>query len=119
MTTAVHTEAPKPTPPTQKATVISSRVAPNQPLTSFDRCDCSAVEGDKNGHPRRGTCGAQALVRVTLITGGQLLFCGHHYTQWGPKLTDVSQIRNEREQDEVAPVTATTTAQRTPLVSAK
>jgi len=34
-------------------------------LTANDRCD---------------GCGAQAYVRVRLATGGELLFCGHH---WG------------------------------------
>ena len=34
-------------------------------LTADDRCD---------------GCGAQAYVRVRLATGGELLFCGHH---WG------------------------------------
>lgn len=37
------------------------------PLTGKDRCD-------------KGSCGAQAYVRVTLPDGkGELLFCGHHY----------------------------------------
>jgi hypothetical protein len=33
------------------------------PLTRSDRCD---------------RCGAAAQTRVTLPTGGELLFCGHH-----------------------------------------
>ena len=33
-------------------------------LTAIDRCD---------------RCGAQAYVRVALPTGGELLFCGHHF----------------------------------------
>jgi hypothetical protein len=33
------------------------------PLTVADRCD---------------RCGARALVRAVLPTGGKLLFCGHH-----------------------------------------
>lgn len=32
-------------------------------LSPTDRCD---------------SCGAQAYIRATLPTGGQLLFCGHH-----------------------------------------
>ncbi len=32
-------------------------------LTALDRCD---------------SCGAQAYIRATLTSGGQLLFCGHH-----------------------------------------
>jgi hypothetical protein len=37
---------------------------PRQPLTLQDRCD---------------SCGAQAFVAVTMATGSDLLFCGHHY----------------------------------------
>ncbi|MEI8080293.1 MAG: hypothetical protein WCI74_00405 [Actinomycetes bacterium] len=36
------------------------------PLTAADRCD---------------RCGATAYVRVLLISGGELLFCGHHARQ--------------------------------------
>jgi hypothetical protein len=32
-------------------------------LTRFDRCD---------------RCGAAAQLRVVLVSGGELLFCGHH-----------------------------------------
>ncbi len=39
-------------------------------LTSADRCD---------------RCGAQAFVRVVL-PHGDLLFCGHHYTEHADKL---------------------------------
>ena len=42
---------------------MTSTLAPS--LTPADRCD---------------GCGAQAYVRVTLVTGGELLFCGH---PWG------------------------------------
>jgi hypothetical protein len=40
-------------------------------LTASDRCD---------------RCGAQAFVRVTLPTGGTLIFCGHHARQHEEKL---------------------------------
>lgn len=40
-------------------------------LTSADRCD---------------RCGAQAYVRVTLVTLSQLLFCGHHARTVKPTL---------------------------------
>ncbi len=33
------------------------------PLTAADRCD---------------RCGAQALVRATMVSGAELLFCAHH-----------------------------------------
>ena len=44
---------------------MSSTLTAEPALTPADRCD---------------GCGAQAYVRVTLVGGGQLLFCGHH---WG------------------------------------
>jgi len=40
------------------------------PITAFDRCD---------------KCGAQAMVRATLISG-PLYFCGHHARQAGTPL---------------------------------
>lgn len=40
-------------------------------LDIVDRCD---------------RCGAQAYVRATLTSGGQLLFCGHHGRQHEDKL---------------------------------
>jgi hypothetical protein len=39
-------------------------------LTALDRCDM---------------CGAQAYVRVTLVSG-ELLFCAHHGAEYKPKL---------------------------------
>jgi hypothetical protein len=44
-------------------------------LTAADRCD---------------RCGAQAYVRVTLNSGGQLLFCGHHGKAHSAKLSQVA-----------------------------
>ena len=41
------------------------------PLRAIDRCD---------------RCGAQAYVRVTLPTGGTLIFCGHHAKKHEEKL---------------------------------
>ncbi len=46
-----------------------------EPLTAADRCD---------------RCGAQAYVRVTLTSGGELLFCGHHSKAHSAKLTQVA-----------------------------
>ncbi len=43
-----------------------TKLDPLRPLTAHDRCD---------------RCGAQAYVRATLLSGGELLFCGHHYAQ--------------------------------------
>lgn len=44
-------------------------------LTTADQCD---------------RCGAQAYVRVTLPSGGQLLFCAHHGRAYGDKLKQVA-----------------------------
>lgn len=41
---------------------MSALIAP-APLNAADRCD---------------RCGARAYVRVTLVGGGELLFCAHH-----------------------------------------
>ena len=45
------------------------------PLTAVDRCD---------------RCGAQAYVRATLLSGGELLFCGHHAKEYAEKLKSVA-----------------------------
>ncbi len=53
------------------------------PLTASDRCD---------------RCGAQAYVRVTLTSGGELLFCGHHARKHLPALESLaSHIQDETE----------------------
>jgi hypothetical protein len=49
---------------------VTTTLAPNA-LTALDRCD---------------RCGAQAYVRVTLATGGDLLFCAHHFRAHEGKL---------------------------------
>ena len=113
---AKRTEVPTIASPKKPSAVVCARVDPNEPLTLFDRCDCSAVSGDENGRARRGFCGARALVRVTLVTGGQILFCGHHYTRHGPNITRVAVVHNEREQDEAASSTSATHSGRAPLV---
>ncbi len=90
-----------------KSTLTESRVtsflrdSPTQPLTCHDRCDCSALEGDRSGQGHLGSCGAQAHVRVTLRTGAQILFCGHHYAQHGPKIMQASVVYDEREEAEI------------------
>ena len=51
---------------------MSTALAPNSTaLTASDRCD---------------RCGAQAYVRATLLTGGELLFCVHHAKEHRPAL---------------------------------
>ncbi|MBI5028151.1 MAG: hypothetical protein LCH87_00940 [Actinobacteria bacterium] len=54
-----------------------------EPLTAADRCD---------------RCGAQAYLRVTLTSGGQLLFCGHHGKAHSAKLQQVAlKIHDETD----------------------
>jgi hypothetical protein len=44
-------------------------------LTASDRCD---------------RCGAQAYVRVTLLSGSELMFCAHHAREHETRLRDVA-----------------------------
>lgn len=55
-TTRPAVPAPAPAAPAAPAKVV---------LTAVDRCDTAA-------------CGAQARAVVTLVSGGQLVFCRHH-----------------------------------------
>jgi hypothetical protein len=51
---------------------VTTALAPNtSALTAADRCD---------------RCGAQAYVRASLVTGGELLFCLHHANEHRPAL---------------------------------
>ena len=45
------------------------------PMTGHDRCD---------------RCGAAAMVRAVLPSGGELLFCGHHVREHGPRLLELA-----------------------------
>lgn len=49
-------------------------------LTAADRCD---------------RCGAQAYVRARLLSGGELLFCGHHARKHLPALHGIAEISDE------------------------
>ncbi len=54
-----------------------------EPLTAADRCD---------------RCGAQAYLRVTLNSGGELLFCAHHAKAHSAKLSQVAlKIHDETD----------------------
>ena len=59
--------------PLQEGSPMSTTLA--EPLTASDRCD---------------RCGAQAYLRVTLPSGGELLFCGHHGRAYEDKLKQVA-----------------------------
>jgi hypothetical protein len=62
------------------------------PLTAADRCD---------------RCGAQAYLRVLLMSGGELLFCGHHGREHGDALRTVaSDIQDQTDQLHAAPIAA-------------
>ncbi len=53
---------------------MTTTLAPDTAITAADRCD---------------RCGAQAYVRVRLITG-ELHFCAHHAKQFEPTLKSVA-----------------------------
>ncbi|HEX7404465.1 MAG TPA: hypothetical protein VF307_00910 [Candidatus Nanopelagicaceae bacterium] len=53
------------------------------PLNAIDRCD---------------RCGAQAYVRAVLLSGGELLFCGHHGKEYAAGLKSVvAKIQDETD----------------------
>lgn len=55
-----------------------------EPIAVADRCD---------------RCGAQALVRAQLRTGGALLFCGHHWADHEDALMAVAaEVFDTRDQ---------------------
>ncbi|GAA3215799.1 hypothetical protein GCM10020256_17600 [Streptomyces thermocoprophilus] len=65
---------------------------PASPLTAADRCD---------------RCGAQAYLRVVLLSGGELLFCAHHGRKFEPELKKIAaEIQDETERLTSAPSTA-------------
>jgi hypothetical protein len=60
-------------------------------LTALDRCD---------------RCGAQAYVRVELLSGGQLLFCAHHAREHEEKLRQIgSTFHDETSRLDTTPST--------------
>jgi hypothetical protein len=64
-----------------------------RPLVAADRCD---------------RCGAQAYVRVTLPSGGELLFCAHHARKHEAKLQQLAAtIYDETTRLAFTPATAT------------
>lgn len=54
---------------------MTTAFATTTPLTAADRCD---------------RCGAQAYLRVELLSGGELLFCAHHAREHGDALKEVA-----------------------------
>jgi hypothetical protein len=60
------------------------------PLSAADRCD---------------RCGARAYFRVTLVTGGELIFCAHHAREHESALRAISATVDDESAelaDEVA-----------------
>ncbi len=60
--------------PGRERGAVTTAVATRTPLTASDRCD---------------RCGAQAYVRVRLITG-ELHFCAHHAKQFDANLKKIA-----------------------------
>jgi ribosomal protein L37E len=70
---------------------VTSALA-SHPLTAQDRCD---------------RCGAQAYIRVTMASGGELLFCAHHGHTYESKLREVSvDFQDDSSQLVETPATA-------------
>jgi hypothetical protein len=71
---------------------VDTAFAPSPQFTALDRCD---------------RCGAQAYVRIQLLSGGELLFCAHHAREHADKLQQIAaQIHDETGQLASAPPTA-------------
>ena len=63
---------------------MTSALASHPPLTAADRCD---------------RCGAQAYIRATMPSGGELLFCAHHGHAHETKLREIAaQIHDDSSQ---------------------
>jgi len=61
--------------------VLTPDLLPAEALNALDRCD---------------RCGAQAYLRVTLASGGELLFCAHHGKKYEESLRSVAaEIHDE------------------------
>ncbi|MBA2445943.1 MAG: hypothetical protein H0V49_11525 [Nocardioidaceae bacterium] len=73
---------------------MTTAVALTPQFTALDRCD---------------RCGAQAYVRVELLSGGELLFCAHHAREHADKLQAVaSSIHDDSGRLTGTPKSATT-----------
>jgi hypothetical protein len=66
-------------------------VTASAPLTAADRCD---------------RCGAQAYVRATLVSGGELMFCLHHANEFRDALEATGAVFHD-ESDRLADTPAT------------
>jgi hypothetical protein len=66
---------------------VTTTLASHPPLAAADRCD---------------RCGAQAYIRVTLPSGGELLFCAHHGRAHETKLREVSSTYHDQTEQLVS-----------------
>lgn len=74
---------------------MTTALAPSSTLSAADRCD---------------RCGAQAYVRVTLTSGGELLFCAHHGREHAEKLRNIAiTIHDETGRLDTSTTTAVAT----------
>ena len=65
----------------QGSEMTEQMILETTPLNAVDRCD---------------RCGAQAYVRAVLLSGGELLFCGHHAKEYAEGLKSVvKEIQDE------------------------
>jgi hypothetical protein len=65
----------------KESTMTEQMILETTPLNAVDRCD---------------RCGAQAYVRAVLLSGGELLFCGHHGKEYSAGLKSVvAKIQDE------------------------
>ena len=77
---------------TEDEDTVTTAVAPGAALTAADRCD---------------RCGAQAYLRVELVTGGELLFCAHHARAHEDKLREIAlSIQDETDRLAATPASA-------------
>ena len=77
---------------------MTTALAPSSTLSAADRCD---------------RCGAQAYVRVTLTSGGELLFCAHHSREHAEKLRNIAiTIHDETGKLDTTPPTASKDEER-------
>lgn len=70
---------------------METAVAPTPQFSALDRCD---------------RCGAQAYVRVELVSGGELLFCVHHAREHADKLQQVAATIHDDSERLTTPPTA-------------
>jgi len=67
----------------------------NEPKTQRDSLNLS---------DRCDSCGAQAFVAVTMSTGSELLFCGHHFNKYESVLASkAGSVHDERDRINAKP----------------